>query len=368
MKPGIPIRKNRNRLPQLVMPAMAIAIVAIGTTVTAAWAWSAGWIGTRVTAARFVDAMEQTNGKVYAGFRRAHSKGICVTGQFQPAAAAASLSKARVFHQADVPVLGRISIAGADPQAPDAMQRVRSMKLLLRTDDGQQWRTAMNSFPFFPVSTPQGFYDQRLATAPDPTTGKPDPKKLNAFYAEYPEARNYDAWATTAPWPSSWANTQFNSVDAFRFVKGNGALSNVRWSMRPQAPFVAMSAQQRAGADNEYLSEDFARRLAQGPVRWDMVVTLAAPGDPVDDPSRVWPTGRAQVVAGTLELDKMTPQATGPCRDINFDPLVLPEGIEQSDDPGLAARSAVYSQSYNRRELEIARGQASAAMGQEASR
>ncbi|WP_321960605.1 catalase family peroxidase [Paraburkholderia sp. J7] len=361
-----PIRTNRKRLAQLIIPALAIA--AIGTTVTAAWGWSAGWIGTRVTATRFVDVMEQTNGKVYTGFRRAHSKGICVTGRFQPAAGAASLSKARVFHQANVPVLGRLSIAGADPHAPDATQRVRSMALLLRTDDGQQWRTAMNSFPFFPVSTPQGFYDQRLATAPDPATGKPDPEKLHVFFAAHPEARNYDAWATTAPWPNSWANTQFNGVDAFRFVNDIGARTNVRWAMRPQEPFVAMSAQQRAGADNEYLSEDFERRVALGPVRWDLVVTIAAPGDPIDDPSRPWPAGRVQIVAGTLELDKMTPQATGPCRDVNFDPLVLPNGIEPSDDPVLAARSTVYAQSYNRREREIARGQATDATGQEVPR
>jgi catalase len=36
-------------------------------------------------------------------------------------------------------------------------------------------------------------------------------------------------------------------------------------------------------------------------------------------------------------------------RDINFDPLVSPEGIAPYDDPLLSARSAVYSQSFTRR-------------------
>ncbi|WP_321804095.1 catalase family peroxidase [Burkholderia sp. BCC1993] len=357
---------SRIRRRRIALPLVAIAL--IGTSLTAAWAWSAGWIGNQVTAARFIDVMEQTNGKVYAGFRRAHSKGVCVTGRFHPRSAATSLSSARVFRQTDVPVLGRLSIAGADPHAPEATQRVRSLALLLRTDDGQQWRMAMNSFPFFPVSTPQGFYEQRLAVAPDSATGKPHPARLSAFYAAHPEARRYDAWAKSAPWPSSWANTQFNGVDAFRFVATDGTRQYVRWSMRPHAPFVAMNAEQRARADGDYLSEEFERRLTLGPVRWDLVVTLAQPGDLVDDPSRPWPDGRTQVIAGTLELDGLMPQATGACRDVNYDPLVLPDGIEPSNDPVLAARSAVYAQSYNRREREIARGQASDAIGLEARR
>ncbi|MEO6228000.1 MAG: catalase, partial [Thermomonas sp.] len=51
------------------------------------------------------------------------------------------------------------------------------------------------------------------------------------------------------------------------------------------------------------------------------------------------------------------------CRDINFDPLVLPTGVEGSGDPVLAARSAVYSVSFNRREHDIASGKAAAATG-----
>jgi catalase len=43
---------------------------------------------------------------------------------------------------------------------------------------------------------------------------------------------------------------------------------------------------------------------------------------------------------------------TGACRDVNFDPLVLPAGIAASDDPLLSARSAAYSRSFTRREGE----------------
>ena len=42
----------------------------------------------------------------------------------------------------------------------------------------------------------------------------------------------------------------------------------------------------------------------------------------------------------------------GACRDINFDPLILPAGIAASDDPLLSARSATYARSFTRRESE----------------
>jgi len=53
-----------------------------------------------------------------------------------------------------------------------------------------------------------------------------------------------------------------------------------------------------------------------------------------------------------LTIDHVESEDTSPTRDINFDPLVLPNGIAASDDPLLSARSAAYSQSFIRREGE----------------
>jgi len=357
-----PSRPRGRRL----LPLLGIgAIVAV---LAAAFAWAAGWIGGGLSAQRMTDSIEAGNKQPWPGFRRAHSKGLCVTGTFRGNAAGAALSKARVFSQAEVPVLGRMSIAGGDPHGADNKARVRSMALLLTTDDGQQWRTAMNNFPYFAVATPAGFQAQTLASRPDPATGKPDPAKMEAFLARYPEARKFQAWAKTAPWPDSWANTQYNGVNAFRFIAADGSERFVRWSMRPQTPFKAMDPAQREKADVDFLAADLTQRLAQGPLRWDLVVTLAGPGDPTDDPSQPWPEDRPQQVVGTLELTAAQAQAQGQCRDINYDPLVLPTGIAGSDDPVLAARSAVYAQSFHRREREIGYGHAPEASGQEQAR
>ena len=92
--------------------------------------------------------------------------------------------------------------------------------------------------------------------------------------------------------------------------------------------------------------------MAQGPVRWSMVVTVANPGDPIADPSKAWPADRQSVTAGTLVVQRIEEEADGPCRDINFDPTVLPAGISTSEDPFPAARSAAYAVSYDRRTAE----------------
>ena len=344
-------------------PAL-LAIALIVTAIAVAFAWIAGWLTPgRLTPQRFTDAIETSNGQIYRGFRRAHAKGVCVAGYFEGNGQGVSLSSARLFAATRTPFVGRLSVGGGSPYGLDSKARVRSMALELNSDDGQQWRMAMNSFPFFGVSSVQAFYEQTRANAPDPATGKPDPAKLAAFAQANPEFARFATWAKTAPWSTSWANTTYNGVDTFRFINGSGETHNVRWSMQPQTAFAAMTPEQRAAADGNILSEDLDQRLAQGPLRWDMVVTLAQPVDSIVDPSQSWPDDRQHVTVGSVVIERSTPQTTGACRDINYDPLVLPTGVQGSDDPILAARSAVYSVSFNRREHDIASGKADAATG-----
>ena len=350
----------RRRPPIGPLAAIAALVAVAGT----GFLYAAGRLGdTPPTARTLIGAIEAAAGP-HPGYRRAHSRGVCVGGWFTGTPEGAALSSARVFTQDRVPVLGRLSIGGGDPHGAEAGARVRSLALQLRGDDGADWRLAMNSFPFFAVPTAEAFLEQTRAQIPDPATGKPDPARMAAVLAKYPSARAFRDWAANAPWPDSWANTTYNGIHTFVFVAPDGHRQPLRWSLRPRAPLVAMDAAARAAATPDYLAAEFARRLAAGPVAWDLGATLPAPGDALDDPSQPWPASRPTRTLGTLWLDTMTPQAEGACRDVNFDPTVLPPGIEPSHDPILAARAAVYAQSFNRREREIARGQAPEATGQ----
>jgi catalase len=55
------------------------------------------------------------------------------------------------------------------------------------------------------------------------------------------------------------------------------------------------------------------------------------------------------VDAGELTISAVGPEENGQCRDLNFDPTILPRGIAISDDPLLPARSKTYSTSFTRR-------------------
>lgn len=336
-------------------PYAAIAAVVAG--LGGAFAWTAGWLTPqRLTSARVVDAIEATSATPYPGFRRAHAKGMCVSGYFEGTPAGAALSRAAVFSTPRTPVVGRLSIGGGSPYGLEAQARVRSMALVLRPPGGGEWRMAMNSFPFFGAASIEAFVEQTRASAPDPATGKPDPARVAAYTARHPQAQRFAAWAKSAPWSDSFASTAYNGIHAYGFVAADGTRRMVRWSMRPRAPFVEMTAAQRDTAGGDYLQDEFRARLGRGPVRWDMVATLAGQGDDPNDPSTPWPETREQQVVGTLVLTEAQEQATGACRDLNFDPTVVPDGVALSDDPILAARAAAYAQSFDRREREVAAG------------
>lgn len=317
---------------------------------TAAFGYVGGWLAPqRLTPQRLVDTL-QGNGGLHPGFRRNHAKGVCVAGWFEGNGAASAYSRSSVFARVRTPVTGRFAIPGGNPYAPDGKVPIRSLALRFDLADGQQWRTGMNAMPVFPVSTPAAFHAQALAGRPDPATGKPDPAKLAAFHAAHPETAAFRAWAKHARPSASYATERYNSINAFHLVDANGRRRAVRWSMVP----VATDARPGPAGDPDCLARDLQQRLAHGAQRWILRLTFAAPGDPVDDAARAWPADRPGIDAGTLVIARMQAEDRGACRDMNFDPTVLPSGIEPSADPLLAARAAAYAESHRRRTAEQA--------------
>lgn len=335
--------------PTLLRLALIGGVVAC---VAAAFAWTAGWLSPQaVTPSRFIDAFEADNGH-HPGFRRNHAKGVCITGTFASNGAGAKLSKALVFENgSSVPVVGRLALSDAVPDVSDGPKHVRSMALSFRLPDGEEWRSGMNDIPVFPFATAQDFYDLLVATKPDPATGKPNPDTVKAYFGSHPKTAGAIQAIGSHPFPSGFANASYNGLNAFRFIAADGTVTPVRWSMVATDAF-APEAAEAPSTDKNYLFEALGQRIAQGPVQWHLIVTLGQPGDPTDDATIAWPDNREKVDVGTLTIDHAEAEAAGNCRDINYDPLVLPAGIEGSDDPLLSARSAAYAQSYKRRSGE----------------
>ncbi|MEH8021350.1 catalase family peroxidase [Rheinheimera metallidurans] len=312
--------------------------------------YAAGLFGNKdVTAQDFVNL--QQSAKPYFGFRRAHAKGVCLQGEFIANGALAPFSQSSLFQTGSNTFTGRFSIAGNNPLAPDLAAPVRSFALSFATADGERWRTGMNTPPVVAVRTPEAFFEQLTALSPDPATGKPDPSKIKAFFQAHPESATFNHWKQQYQATSSFATEQYHSINAFYLIDAKGQRRAARWAAVPQAtdkqPENAI-----ANAGPDALQLELAARLAQQPVKFDLMFTLANQTDDENDPTVLWPDDREQVNAGTLVITQWQAQQDGACNGITFDPLVLPKGIEATKDPILNARGAAYAESYRRRAKE----------------
>jgi catalase len=322
-------------------------IIAVMICITGCFAWAGGWLSSgQLDQSQIIDAFEAVNG-VHSGFRRNHSKGVCLAGAFASNGVGTRFSKAEVFKPGSVPVFGRFALAGGMPMMPDGPSIVRSMALNFMLPDGESWRTGMNDIPVFPVKDARAFDEQLLAMRPDPKTGKPDPENMSAFLAAHPETARAMSMIRAQPFSSGFADATYNSLNAFRLVDASGRSTPVRWSMVPVDAFAPLPPD--PPKDRNYLFKELLARVQRAPVQWRLVLTLGEPEDPTDDATIAWPRSRHSIEVGTLTVSRIDTENAGNCRDINFDPLVLPSGIAPSDDPLLSARSAAYSVSFTRR-------------------
>lgn len=320
------------------------AVAGVAAVDVGGFAYAGGWLRPdALTPARFTDRFEHLYGR-HNGFRRNHAKGLSATGTFASNGAGVAICRAAVFQQGSVPVIGRFSLAGSLPDQADKPDAVRGLGLLFQAS--QQWRTAMLNLPVFVDATPHGFYERLLASKPLPDTGKPDPEKMAAFLHRHPETAAAMKIIKQSPPGRGFADSTFHGLNAFHFTNSMGATVPVRWSAVPLGQ--AASPPEPSGG-KDYLFDDLIRTLAKGPLQWRLVLTIGEPGDPTNDATKPWPVSRRSIDAGTITIDAVQTEEAGNARDINFDPLVLPDGIAASDDPLPAARSAVYARSYTRR-------------------
>src|SRR5262249_22239370 len=214
-------------LVRLAFIGLALAAVA-GT-----FAYLGGWLTPNaLTPARFTDGFEEVYG-VHPGFRRNHAKGVCVSGFFESNGNGVRLSKATVFRPGRVPVVGRFSLGGGHPGMPDTPEAVRGLGIQFSTPGGEVWRTTMINLAVFPFRTPEAFYDNLLASKPDPKTGKPDPAAMMTFAEHHPETKQALAVIKAQPVSTGFENSTFRALNAFLLTDAAGASVAVRWQLTP---------------------------------------------------------------------------------------------------------------------------------------
>lgn len=325
-------------------------------TITLAAAIAAGMLVTSlpVTAAeevsgpQVVEAIEGAFG-VMPGERRNHIKGTCAVGEFVGTKEAAKISRSALFSGKSVPVIARFSLSGGNPKAPDTAKSGRGMALEFKLPKGQLHHITMLNTPMFGAANPQTFLDLMLAMRPDPATGKPDPEKMKAFKASHPDNQaQADFLATNNP-PTSYANSSFWGIHTFKFIDKKNKATLVRWQFVPQDGEKRLSDDELKTAGANFLEQALIERTRQGPVRWDMMVSIGQPGDAEDNPTVLWPADRKKFKAGTLSITTAKAQKGAECEPINFDPMVMADGIAPTNDPVLKFRSPAYAVSFAKR-------------------
>jgi catalase len=301
----------------------------------------------------FLNQFESSFGK-FEGFRRSGAKGICAMGEFVGTADARALSTSSAFSGKPVPVVVRFSVGGANPKAPDNTKSQRNLALQFNLPNGELWQMGNISAPVFGASSPQQLFGRLASLQPDPATKMADPAKVKAFADANPEVLLQGRYFASQPVPASFASVNYWGVHAFGFVNG-GTVQFGKWIFEPVGGVQGLTDDEAKAKGPSFLFDDLRQRVKDGKVAFNFNLELAQAGDKIDNATVPLPAGRKKVNLGMLKVTSVAEDGGGACLTITFNPMVLPKGLEPSDDPLIAARAAPYAVGLGRRLTEGAK-------------
>lgn len=296
-------------------------------------------------AIQLVDALNGTFG-THSGFRASHAKGFFAEGAFYPTNNASELVAGDFFKNKKLTSIFRFSIGGGNPNVSDKSRTVRGMAVQI-SSDAEQYDLVLISEPAFFAATPESFVSFLKARIPDSITKKPDPAKIAAHIAQYPEGKIQPTLLASHPAPYSYATTPYFSNHAFKFQGSKNSLTTARILVEPLSGTQYLTEQQEKDMSDTFLIDEFNQRLAKGYIKYEVFAQLPDAGDSLSDPSQVW-SGQKRIKLGELHVEKIL-QAENYESKIFF-PLQLPQNIQGTNDPILNARAAAYVVSLSRRQ------------------
>jgi catalase len=277
----------------------------------------------------------------HPGFRPAHAKGALVTGTFTPSSEAASLTRAPHATRESTPVTVRFSNSTGIPLIPDNDPNASPRGMGLRFHLAERVHTDIvaHSANAFPARNGEEFLELLRAIGTSDIAnlaGSP----LEAFLGSHPKALAFVQ--LPKPFPSSFGRESFFGLTAMKFTNKDGVSKFGRYSILPEAGNDFLDEAAAAGKGANYLFDELTERLANGPIKFKIVVQVAEDGDVVDDVTVQWPAERKVIELGTLTFTDRVADDAGEQKHVIFDPIPRVDGIEPSDDPLLELRAAVY--------------------------
>ncbi len=285
---------------------------------------------------------------LHPGFRAAHAKGQMLTGTFTPSQEAKSLTNAPHIMRASTPVTVRFSNSTGLPAIPDNIPDANPRGLAIRFNLAEHVHTDIVSHSTDGFPTRDGkqfleFLEAAVASGPD----VPSPKPIEKFFGSHPAALAFVQ--APKPFPVSLATQTYYAVTAYEFTNAAGEKRFGRYRIVPELGNQYLPDNAMAGLAPDYHFTEIVERVGKGPVRFKILVQVAAPGDVSDDATIHWPEDRKLIDFGTIEITKPVADNLPEQKWIIFDPIPRVEGIEASADPLLELRAAIYLLSGRRR-------------------
>jgi len=291
-----------------------------------------------------VDAIEEVAG-TFPGYRRAHAKGQYYRAVFTPNGKASALTKAPHLLDKPVPAIVRFSNSSPNPTHADALTPPKGMAVQFQLPDGSITNLVGVTLPIFFAKTPEAFVEimKFFKSAED---GVPNLKELMKIAVKYPESKVSLNMIKEMCSPFSFAMARYFSIHVFNFINKEGRKQPIKYQWEPDAGLGMFGKLEAANCSADYLNEELTERVQKGSVGFTLTIQLGEENDPTNDPTVAWPAERQTIEIGHLTISKKmidTPD------HVLFDPTIVPEGIECSDDPILHFRHDAYAVSYNRR-------------------
>ncbi len=272
------------------------------------------------------------------GKRRNHTKGFCFTGEFIPKnSEILAYTNSPIFKDKSL-VSGRVSHKGGKNNPPDNKPGHYGLAFKIITTDDDVHIINMNTEHFFPVPTTEAFIELLQAKA----VGA---QAVAAFTQKHPELKVHKAYhAALDNSLRPYEGATYNSINTFYLVDDAGKKTAVRWSFVPSGKHGIV-----LDPTENFFFENMLANLSEGAVTWDMVISFAEEGDDILNPAIKWRDDNFKIVAATLKVTSVAREADGECDRMNFDPTLVSDGFEPSEDPMLRARSAIYALGASRR-------------------
>ncbi|KAF9536367.1 heme-dependent catalase [Agrocybe pediades] len=265
-----------------------------------------------------------------------------LSGTFTPSHLASTLSVAPHFNAPSTPIVVRFSNSTGIPNIPDTDPNADPRGMAVRFNYGERKHTDIvaHSTPSFPVRTGAEFLEFLRAIAASSAAGTESPSPVEKFVTAHPSALAFVQ--TPKPAPTSFAKEKYFGVTAFKLVDAGGKETFIRYQIVPDLGVETLSEEEKAKLGPNYLFDEIAARVSEGPFSFRLLAQIAEEGDVTDDATVLWPETRRVVELGVIRLEEVVKENAKEQKYIIFDPIPRVAGVEPSDDPLLEMRAAVY--------------------------